>query len=122
MVEMIPVKNEKLIAYRVEGEVTGRDFDEVATALEQKLETADAVRVYAEIPTMEGITMEALVADLAFGAKHAGDIGKFERVAVVTREDWISKLAEIEGKALPNVDVKAFPVEERERAMAWALS
>lgn len=122
MIEMIPVENEQLVAYRVEGSVTEEDFERVASALEDRMESGEPVRLYAEIASLKGMTMDALASNLAFGAKHATDIGKLDRAAVVAREDWIRTLVGIEDTVLPNVEMKAFPMQDKDRAMAWALA
>ena len=44
---------------------------------------------------------------------------KLDRIAVVSDTDWIRTAAEIEGKLIPGLDIRAFRATESDAAEAW---
>lgn len=122
MLELVPVDQDNVVAYRTAGTVTATDFDLVADEIEKKLETQEELLLYAELESLQGIEPAALAKDIAFGARHLDDLRRFARVAVVTDEGWIETAASAEGGLIPGLDIETFSSAEKERAMAWLLS
>jgi hypothetical protein len=49
-------------------------------------------------------------------------IKKFRRCAVLSDKKWLNKLSEIEGKFVPNLEIKAFDSHDIEQAELWLQS
>ncbi len=46
-------------------------------------------------------------------------INNFDRAAILTDVLWLQKAAEIEGKLIPGLTIKAFDLEQQTEAEAW---
>ncbi|QUJ68765.1 STAS/SEC14 domain-containing protein [Photobacterium sp. GJ3] len=46
-------------------------------------------------------------------------IRKFQRAAVLSDQQWVKKISELEGALIPGLTIKAFNREDREAAEAW---
>lgn len=119
MLELLPSPGPDVAAFRAGGKITSDDIQKAWRAIEAALDEADQIGMYVEIVDLGGFTLDALVKDITLGFKQIGQLRRFPRVAVVTDSRWIAAAAEIEGKVLPGVEVRAFPTEEDGAAMAW---
>ncbi|KDM91496.1 STAS/SEC14 domain-containing protein [Photobacterium galatheae] len=48
-----------------------------------------------------------------------GFIRKFDRAAVLSDQDWVKKISELEGTLMPGLTIKAFSRDQREEAVTW---
>lgn len=119
MIELLSVGTGNVIGYRIKGKIETDDFDRIASFIEENLKTHDKLRIFAEIESIEGMSLEAFVKDLKFGLKN---YNRFEKAAVITDKDWIRKIVEIEGKLFPGIDAKFFSFAEKHAAMEWISS
>ena len=46
-------------------------------------------------------------------------IKKFNRAAVMTDKIWLKKISELEGALFPNLEIKAFNLNQKEEAETW---
>lgn len=118
MLQFIELGADQVIGFRIEGKVTNEDFERVAAAVELRLPHHSKLRIYAEIPEFEGISIDALFKDLKFALGHWKH---FDKEAVVTDKNWLRSATEIAGKLLPNMQVKAFTSTEVEAARRWIV-
>lgn len=116
MIEMVPTGAENIIGFRLSGKFETGDFEQVTGIMEEKLKEHEKLRVYAEIENFEGMSIQAILKDIAFSLKHYRD---FEKEAVVTNTSWIATLARIGDRILPIIEVKHFRSEEKEDALDW---
>ncbi|MGB7290719.1 MAG: STAS/SEC14 domain-containing protein [Thermodesulfobacteriota bacterium] len=117
MIEIIPTETDNLIGCKIDGKVKTEDIEKVANYIEDKFTKNKRLRIYVEVVKLEGISLEALFKDLKLGIKHFKD---FDKKAVVTDKEWMKKVAAIADKIFPNIDVKCFSFEEKEKALEWA--
>ncbi len=119
MIELLAAGTDNVVGYRIKGKIDADDFDRIAAFIEQHLKTHDKLRVFAEIESIEGMSLEAFLKDLKFGFKN---YNRFEKAAVITDKDWLRKVVEIEDKLFPGTEMKFFPLAEKEAAMEWLVN
>ena len=119
MLELLPGPAPHVVAFRVGGKLTAREVERVFDALDDALDLHETVNLYAEITKLSGLSLEALVKDLAKSLGLLGRLNRFGRYAVVTDARWIQKAAGIEDRLIPGLEIRAFPLAESEAAGAW---
>lgn len=70
-----------------------------------------------QLPTLGAIGIEFSRLPSMFGF-----IKKFNRAAVLTDKTWIKKAGEFEGFLIPNLEIKAFNLDQKEEAETWLSS
>lgn len=48
-----------------------------------------------------------------------GLVRRFRKAAVLTDKTWLKKVSEFEGMLIPGLEIKAFPLDQREAAETW---
>jgi len=119
MVELLSAPAPHVVAFRVGGTLTAREVERVFDALDDALDLHETVNLYAEITKLSGLSLEALVKDLAKSLGLLGRLSRFHRYAVVTDARWIQKAAGFEDRLIPGLEIRAFPLAESEAAEAW---
>ncbi len=109
-----------VVACRVTGEVTGDDYDALVAALNAAFDAHDRIGLYVELASPRGVTAEAMLKDVRYGLQQLRHLNRFYHVALATDVDWLRTLARWENKILPFAHVRAFPLDERDAARAWA--
>jgi SpoIIAA-like len=105
------------IGFEAVGEVEDDDWDNaVEPVLRDEIASGQKVRLLyllgREAREVEG---DAMAADTGFRARHATS---FERVAVVSDEDWMRPAVRALSMLLPG-KARAFPVHDLDSAKAW---
>jgi hypothetical protein len=105
------------LGFEAVGEVEDDDWEEaVEPVLRNEIASGQKVRLLyllgSEAREVEG---DAMKADTGFRARHATS---FERVAVVSDEDWMRPAVRALSMLLPG-HARAFPVHELDAAKAW---
>jgi stage II sporulation SpoAA-like protein len=105
------------IGFEAIGEVEDDDWEEaVEPVLRREMAGGQKVRLlYLFGPEAREIEGDAMTADTGFRARHATS---FERVAVVSDEDWMWPALRALSFLLPG-KARAFPVHELAAAKAW---
>lgn len=116
MIQLIPIPTDNVIGIRMSGKMEKADIEEITKAIEEKLTVHDKVNIYAEIESFEGISLEALVADMTFAFPHLHD---FNKKAVVSEKHWIEQLVSIGDKLFPSVEVRHFSFDQKDDALRW---
>lgn len=108
-----------VIAYRVDGKVRSADIERVFQEVDMRLATGEPFRVYAEVVSIPGMTLPALLKDLKGAAKRLDTIGKLERAALVTDNSWIRMAVPFDEKTVRGVQIRVFKLAQKEEAQAW---
>ena len=108
-----------VIAYRVDGKVHSADIERIFQEVDARLASGEPFRVYAEVVSIPGITLPALLKDLKGAAKRLGTIGRLERAALVTDNNWLRMAVPFDDKVIRNVHVRVFKLAQRDDAQAW---
>jgi hypothetical protein len=116
MIDTIFLGDGNAVGFRISGRIEGSDFDRVAARIEQALGSHDQVRIYAEIESLDGMSLEVLWKDLQFSFKHIRDV---EREAIVTNRDWLKNLAELGDKLFSGLEVRHFDLNQKDEARDW---
>jgi SpoIIAA-like len=105
------------IGFEAVGEVEDDDWQEaVEPVLRREMASGEKVRLlYLFGPEAREIEGDAMTADTGFRARHATS---FERVAVVSDEDWMRPALRALSFLLPG-KARAFPVHELPAAKSW---
>ena len=105
------------IGFEAIGEVEDDDWEEaVEPVLRREMASGQKIRLlYLVGPEAREIERDAMSADTGFRTRHATS---FERVAVVSDEDWMRPALRALSFLLPG-KAKAFPVHELEAAKSW---
>jgi hypothetical protein len=105
------------IGFEAIGEVEDDDWeDAVEPVLRREMAEGEKIRLlYLIGPQARDIDKDAMTADTGFRARHAT---RFDRVAVVSDEDWLRPAMRVLSFLLPG-KARAFPVHQLETAKTW---
>lgn len=117
MIQMIDIGMSEAIAYRIEGKVTEEEMKALLSVFEQKLDKNEKLIVYQEVERIGGAEFEAIIEKMKFF--HKFGISHFRKIAVVTHKRWLHKLVDLEGKLFKGIEMRGFPTEEKETAIAF---
>lgn len=108
---------------RLEIEITGKvDSDEMKQGLNRLITESQQIehgmmcfRIYdLAFPTIGAIAVEiSLIPSLLKCIK------QYKKAAVLSDKKWIRKISELEGALYPNLEIKAFELNEIEKAETW---
>jgi hypothetical protein len=118
MLELLSAPDQ-IVAMRVTGRVDEADIERGIEAVEAALARRETVSLLAEVD-MSGMTAGAIAKDLSYSLGRLRDLHRFPRVAIVTSQEWLRTLAEVQNRVLPRIEVRAFAPSERDAAMEWA--
>ncbi len=119
MLELIAIQAKNVVGIRISGKIEKADIEKVKKEVEARLAVFRKLRVYVELESFGGISLEALVADLKWAFPH---LKNFEKKAVVSEKGWIGKLVGVGNLLVPGIEVRHFTFEEKREALAWAAS
>jgi hypothetical protein len=111
-----------VIAYRVDGKVHSADIERVFQEVDLRLAAGEPFRVYAEIVSIPGITLPALLKDLKGAAKRLDTLGRLEKAALVTDSQWIRMAVPFDDKIVRGVHVRVFRLAQKDEAQNWVRS
>ncbi len=116
MIEMIPMEADQVVGLRIRGRIETSDFDEVVALLEQKFERHQKLRIYAEIESIGGMSLEAFFKDVQYSLRN---FRRFDKEAVVSDKGWLKAFVSVADKLFPSIEARHFSFEENEKARAW---
>jgi hypothetical protein len=109
-----------LIAMKVSGTITAEEVDAAYKRVEEHLAKHDRISFFAEVPEGFSFTWDGLLKDLVQSVSELGRLSRYYRAAIVTESGWLAALERVEGLVFSSIDVRVFPVSERDKAFAWA--
>ncbi len=118
MIELLPIPVDNVIGFRIEGKISEYDILLITEEIEARLERHSKLRIYAEVDGLAGMTIKALLKDIAFSLRH---FRNFEREAIVSDAAWLKKLAVIGGRVIPGIKVRHYYKSERDDALEWII-
>ena len=111
MLELLSAPDQ-VVAMRVTGRVDEADIERGIQAIEAALARRETVSLLAEVD-MSGMTAGAFAKDLSYSLGRLRDLHRSPRVAVVTSQEWLRTLAEVQNRFLPRVEVRALHARQR---------
>lgn len=118
MLEVLP-SPDHVVAFRTSGHVDANDIERAIEAVEAALARQDRISIFAEIE-IAGMSPSAFARDVGYGLGKLRELHRFPRAAVVTNQEWVRWIAQIEGAIFPQIEVKIFTPAQRDEALAWA--
>lgn len=112
----------RVLAYHVEGKVEREDVDRVFAEMDRKLASDEKLRVYAEVESMTGVSLDALWQDVRLGIQRWSALSRIDRAALVTDLGWLRRATIWEDRLLRGIHLRTFPLAERDEARAWVRS
>ena len=119
MLEILKDMPDNIVAVRASGQISGKDYEDVLIpAVETSLKRHGKVRVLYQLgQDFSGFTAEAMFDDAKLGLRH---LNSFEKIAVITDVDWISRIVRFFSLMIP-CPVKVFGNNDASGAKAWLI-
>lgn len=111
-----------VLGYHVDGRLDAADIERVFGEIDRTLATQDKIRVYGEVHSLAGMTMDALWRDLRLSVNHLGALSRVEKVALVTDIGWLKSAAGLENRMFGNMEIRVFSLAEQLEARTWITS
>jgi hypothetical protein len=118
MIEFVPAPDH-VFAVRLVGTLTPEDVDRSISEIEIKLQKHERLGVFADLTDFHDFTGEALIKDFKYSFGKFREWKRFPREAVVTDKQWIRMIMGLLDPLIPQIEIKSFAPDERERALAW---
>ncbi len=122
MIELLHDMPEGVLGFKISGEVSRADYDDVLMPpIRKAIEGGTKVRALTQIgPGFEGYDKDAVWEDVKAGVEWGvGRHSAWECIAVVTDERKLRKLASLFGWMSPG-ELKTFKLDQLEDAKTWA--
>jgi hypothetical protein len=111
-----------ILGYRAEGKLESADIDRAFEVVDERLAAGGKIRVYTEVASLMGISLNALWDDFRQSIQHWNVIPRIEKVALVTDIEWLRRAAHWEDRMFRGLQIQAFTLDERDEAHAWLES
>lgn len=111
-----------ILGYHVDGKLDTADVERVFQEVDRTLATSDRIRVYAEVHSLSGLTLNAVWTDLRLTADHLKSISRIEKAALVTDIGWLRTAAGLENRMFGNIQIRVFSIGEQMEARNWITS
>jgi hypothetical protein len=111
-----------ILAYRVEGKLDSADVARAFNAVDERLAKNAKIRVYAEIVSLTGMSVNAVWEDFRKSIEHWDVLPRIEKVALVTDIEWLRRAARMEDRMFRRLQMEAYTLAESEEARAWLAS
>ena len=119
MLEMLNVGDDKIIAYRLGGKITEEEMTSVLDIFREKIEKGEKLLVYQEVESIGGAEFDAMVEKFIFFKEYGFNFSHFSKIAVITHSKWLHKIVDLEDKVFKKVEMKGFPIEEKDNAIEF---
>lgn len=112
-------EDQQIVTIRASGKLTSGDYDAAIPELEHAMKLAEGpLRMLIRLEDFSGWEMGAAWKDLKFDMRHGPDLGRIAVLGETRLEEWGTKLS----APFFGADMKFFPIEQEEDAMAWLKS
>lgn len=118
MLTNLITEKENLVAFRMTGALTKKDYNFIIPVLEDRIKRFGKIDLFWEMVNSHGWDLEALWEDLKFDIKH---LNHFRKVAIVGDKKWEEWMARLISP-FTSAEVKYFYEPRREEAMDWLKS
>lgn len=120
MLSKLDIGDDKVVAFRWEGDFDEKAFNQAMVQFLQEFQSRYKMNVYLEIADLDDFDAQAVWKDLKFSMQNLNELReKIDKVALVTNKDWISNLAEMSYKFVPDIKLKSFNFAETETARSF---
>ena len=106
----------------LDGEIDAAAMESGLNKLVDLCENLEDGKLFYRISNFKMPTLAALGVEFMMMPKLFRLIGKIDKAAVLTNENWIAKASVIEGALIPGLEIRAFGLEDEGAAMAFLHS
>lgn len=115
----IDLKEPNMIALNIDGEITSETMTVGLDELIRLSTNMENGTMFYTIRNFQFPGLEALAVEFKKLPSLFNMIRKFDRIAVLADATWVKTVSEIEGKLIPGLQIKAFDLDEEEKALAF---
>ncbi|MBV1871789.1 MAG: STAS/SEC14 domain-containing protein [Gammaproteobacteria bacterium] len=117
MVELLEIGIDNAVAIRISSKVTESDMELVLNKAREKINTYGNIVIFEQLDSFKGIEIAAIVEEF----KYLFDAGtsNISKTALLTDRKWLKTIIGIEDKVFKNIEMKCFPIEEKESAIEF---
>lgn len=109
-----------VLVFDARGTLEKSDIERFDRQVQQKLARYERIGLVSNVEHLEGMTVGAVMKDIATELKYLGDWHRFPKVAVLASGGFVKSAAEVVGKFLPRVQVRTFTPAELDQAVEFA--
>src|SRR5688572_2641376 len=109
-----------VLVFDARGTLQKNDIERFDQQIQDKLARYERIGVIANVEELKGMTIGAVMKDIAAELKYLGDWHRFPRLAVLASGGFVKSAAEMVGKLLPQVQVRTFEPGALENAVEFA--
>ena len=109
--------SDKVLGIILEQKMDSENLKQIQKMLQERTEKYGEISVYLEDKYNDGITLKAVLKDLAFEVNKKESL---QKIAVVTNAKFFKLVAEMKEK-LVGAEVESFDSEDRMTAMNWVM-
>lgn len=115
MIEIMNESGGKLLATKIGGKITEKDYQRVTHLVENKIDQYGKINWYFEMEDFKNVSAEAIWEDIKMDIKHRND---YEKIAMVGDQEWEKWLAEMM-KPFTSAEVQFYPSNKKAHALDW---
>ena len=119
MLEMIDIGLDNAVAYRLGGKITEEEMTSALEKFREKIAKGEKLVIYQEVESIGGAEFDAMVGKFKFFKEIGFNFSHFSKIAVVTHSKWLHKIVDLEDKIFKKVEMKGFPIEEKDKAIEF---
>lgn len=115
MMNLLDIGIDNAIAMRISGKITECDMAMVLDEMKEKVKANGDIVVFEQIDSFEGVEFLGIVEKFKYLFNMG--ISNISKVAIVTDKKWLAKVVSLEDKLFKKIQVKCYPLEEKEQAI-----
>ena len=109
-----------VLVFDARGTLQKSDIERFDRQVQEKFARYERIGLVSNVEELQGMTVGAVMKDIAAELKYLGDWHRFPRVAVLASGGFVKSAAEVVGKLLPQIQVRTFEPGELESAVEFA--
>lgn len=117
MIELLDIGIENAVAVRIFDKITESDMELVLNKAREKIENHGNIVIFEQLDSFKGIEVAAIVEEF----KYLFDVGvsNISKGVLLTDKKWLKTIVGFEDKVFRNIEIKCFPLEEKEAAIEF---
>lgn len=120
MLEMLDIGIDSATAFRIEGKISAQDMHHILADIRAKTSKYGQVQILQEVTSLGAVEWRALREEFAYLREVGFD--NLDRVAVISDNNWLARLVQLEDVLFSYIDIRCFCSSEREQAISFLRS
>lgn len=108
-------------AFRLTGEITRLDFEQIVAEIEARLSLHPRIAIYADMQALTRLSLDAWLSDIAYRFAKRKQLHRFGRLALVADQTWARTLSTLARPFLP-FESRVFHAGEQDEALAYCMT